>query len=204
MATSDIGKAAFFNVRNKNTGEIEKKTLIPPAPSDGDLGGISKEKLEKIDKLKEDIGNLDDTVFNVIQEPKDYTSDATILSDKFACMFTDTDKRLLIGISDGENLCDCYVISVNENDKFQIKGNVYNGNLYYPLIVMSSASFADNSIEQDSLVTAENGNYSYWGTGNATEIYEFVIPKGVKTLFVNKFSGGSEFLLKKYVDAKKK
>lgn len=68
---------------------------------------------------------------------------------------------------------------------------------------MSSASFSDNSIEQGSLVTAENGNYNYWGTGTETEIYEFVIPKGVKTLFVNKFSSGSEFLLKKYVDVKK-
>lgn len=153
--------------------------------------------------LEEDINNLDDTVFNVTQEPKDYASYATILSDKFACMFTDADKRLLISINDGENICDCYVISVNENDKFQIKGNVYNGNLYYPLIVMSSASFVDNNIENGSLVTAENGNYSYWGTGNGTEIYEFVIPKGVKTLFVNKFVGASEFLLKKYVDVKK-
>lgn len=62
MATSDIEKAAFLNVKNKDTGEIEKKTLIPPAPSDGDLGGISKEKLEQIDKLNEDLG---DYVINV-------------------------------------------------------------------------------------------------------------------------------------------
>lgn len=64
MATGDIGKAAFLNVKNKDTGEIEKKTLIPPAPSDGDLGGISEEELaqittnkEKISALGEDIGN---------------------------------------------------------------------------------------------------------------------------------------------------
>lgn len=31
--------------------------FIPPAPSDEDLGGISKEKLEQIDKLKEDISD---------------------------------------------------------------------------------------------------------------------------------------------------
>jgi hypothetical protein len=158
---------------------------------------------EETGSLKEDLGDLDGAVFNVIQEPKDCTSDATILSDKFACMFTGTDKRLLLSINDGKDICDCYVISVNENDKFQVKGRVFNDNLYYPLIVMSSASFSDNSIEQGSLVTAENGNYNYWGTGTETEIYEFVIPKGVKTLFVNKFSSGSEFLLKKYVDVKK-
>lgn len=58
MATSDIGKGAFLNVKNKDTGEIEKKTLIPPAPSDGDLGGISEEELEQITKNKEKISSL--------------------------------------------------------------------------------------------------------------------------------------------------
>lgn len=58
MATSDIGKGAFLNVKNKDTGEIEKKTLIPPAPSDGDLGGISEEKLVQITKNKEKISSL--------------------------------------------------------------------------------------------------------------------------------------------------
>lgn len=58
MATSDIGKGAFLNVRNKDTGEIEKKTLIPPAPSDGDLGGISEEELAQITTNKEKIASL--------------------------------------------------------------------------------------------------------------------------------------------------
>lgn len=58
MATSDIGKAAFLNSRNKDTGEIEKKTLIPPAPSDGDLGGISEEELAQITTNKEKISSL--------------------------------------------------------------------------------------------------------------------------------------------------
>ena len=58
MATSDIGKGAFLNVRNKDTGEIEKKTLIPPAPSDGDLGGISEEELAQITTNKEKISSL--------------------------------------------------------------------------------------------------------------------------------------------------
>lgn len=115
----------------------------PPRKNLATLGQVKDaldKRDEKIDSLKLPIGNLDDTVFNVIQEPKDCTSDATILSDKFACIFTGADKRLLISINDGENLCDCYVISVNENDKFQVRGTVYNGNLYYPLIIMSSAS----------------------------------------------------------------
>lgn len=58
MATSDIGKGSYLNVRNKDTGEIEKKTLIPPAPSDGDLGGISEEELVQITKNKEKISSL--------------------------------------------------------------------------------------------------------------------------------------------------
>lgn len=60
MATSDIGKAAYLNVKNKDTGEIEKKTLIPPAPSGGDLGGISEEELEQITTNKEKISSLNE------------------------------------------------------------------------------------------------------------------------------------------------
>ena len=71
MATSDIGKAEFFNAKNRNTGEIEKKTLIPLPPSDGDLGGISEEELaqittnkEGIALLKEDIVDVNDVIFD--------------------------------------------------------------------------------------------------------------------------------------------
>lgn len=60
MATSDIGKGSYLNVRNKDTGEIEKKTLIPPAPSDGDLGGISEEELAQITTNKEKIASLNE------------------------------------------------------------------------------------------------------------------------------------------------
>lgn len=64
MATSDIGKGAFLNVKNKDTGEIEKKTLIPPAPSDGDLGGISEEDLAQITTNKEKISSLNEEKAN--------------------------------------------------------------------------------------------------------------------------------------------
>jgi hypothetical protein len=55
MATSDIGKGAYLIAKNKDTGEIEKKTLIPPAPSDGDLGGISEEELAQITTNKKEL-----------------------------------------------------------------------------------------------------------------------------------------------------
>lgn len=64
MTTSDIGKAAFLNVKNKDTGEIEKKTLIPPAPSDGDLGGILEEELAQITTNKEKISSLNEEKAN--------------------------------------------------------------------------------------------------------------------------------------------
>lgn len=64
MATSDIGKAAFLNVKNEKTGEIEKKTLIPPAPSDGDLGGISEEELAQITTNKEKISSLNEELID--------------------------------------------------------------------------------------------------------------------------------------------
>lgn len=157
---------------------------------------------EQANNLNNDIGDLDDAVFNVIQELKDYTSNANILHEQFVTLYEGPHNRLMIGLQQGKNFSDCYVISVNENDRFQIKGHDYNGEnlLATPLIVMSSVSFGDNSMD-GSLVTSENGNYSYWGNGNG--IYEFVIPHGVKTLFVNKYVNEPEFFLKKYVDVKK-
>lgn len=155
--------------------------------------------------IRAQIGGLNDAVFNVIREFKDYTSNATILYDKFVSLSTDPlDGRLVINLIDGENICDCYAIPVNENDRFQVKGLTHKDKIYYyPLIVMSSASLEKNSIKKDSLVTAENGNYSYWGNEAGTGIYEIVIPKGVKTLFVNKFAGNLEFSVKKYFEEKK-
>lgn len=64
MATSDIGKAKFLNVKNKDTGEVEKKTLIPLPPSDGDLGGISEEELAQITTNKENISLLNEEKVN--------------------------------------------------------------------------------------------------------------------------------------------
>lgn len=64
MATSDIGKGAYLIVKNKDTGKIEKKTLIPPAPSDGDLGGISEEELAQITTNKEKIASLNEEKAN--------------------------------------------------------------------------------------------------------------------------------------------
>lgn len=50
-------KAEYFNAIDKATGEVKEVQFIPPAPSGGDLGGISQEKLEQIDKLNEDMSN---------------------------------------------------------------------------------------------------------------------------------------------------
>ena len=54
---ADRVKAEYFNAKDKATGDIKEIQFIPPAPSDGDLGGISQEKLEQIDKLKEEKAN---------------------------------------------------------------------------------------------------------------------------------------------------
>lgn len=72
MATSDIGKAKFFNAKNKNTGEVEKKTLIPLPPSDGDLGGISEEELAQITTNKENISSLRE---NLVVRQKEQPTD---------------------------------------------------------------------------------------------------------------------------------
>ena len=61
---ADRVKAEYFNAKDKATGEMKKIQFIPPAPSGGDLGGISEEELtqittnkEKISELKKDLAN---------------------------------------------------------------------------------------------------------------------------------------------------
>ena len=50
-------KAEYLNAIDKATGEVKEVQFIPPAPSGGDLGGISQEKLEQIDKIEKDVSN---------------------------------------------------------------------------------------------------------------------------------------------------
>lgn len=57
-------KAEYFNAKDKATGEIKEIQFIPPAPSDGDLGGISQEKLEQIDELKSDLSDIKNDVLH--------------------------------------------------------------------------------------------------------------------------------------------
>ena len=73
-------KAEFFETKDKATGEIKEVQFIPPAPSDEDLGGISKEKLEQIDKLKEDIVTLGTTQDNVVDVEKTEFFNVQLLS----------------------------------------------------------------------------------------------------------------------------
>lgn len=75
-------KAEFFETKDKATGEIKEVQFIPPAPSDGDLGGISKEKLEQIDKLKEDLTELqNENGINYTQISPELSQRKTTLTD---------------------------------------------------------------------------------------------------------------------------
>lgn len=77
-------KAEYFNAKDKATGEVKEIQFIPPAPSGGDLGGISQEKLEQIDKLKEDLDNID---INYL--PLDNKEIVTIESSNLATTYID-------------------------------------------------------------------------------------------------------------------
>ena len=57
MADITKVKALGLNAVDEGTGNEVLAQFIPPEPSGGDLGGISQEKLEQIDKLKEDLGD---------------------------------------------------------------------------------------------------------------------------------------------------
>ena len=56
-------KAEYLNAKDKETGEVKEIQFIPPAPSDGDLGGISEEELEQIQQNKEKVSSLNENLW---------------------------------------------------------------------------------------------------------------------------------------------
>lgn len=58
-------KAEYIVSKDKATEEEVHVRMIPPEPEGEDLGGISKEKLEQIDKLNEDSEKKDVLVENL-------------------------------------------------------------------------------------------------------------------------------------------
>lgn len=59
-------KAEYLNAIDKATGETKEIQFIPPAPSDGDLGGISEEELAQITTNKEKISSLNAEKVNYV------------------------------------------------------------------------------------------------------------------------------------------
>lgn len=148
MATSDIGKGAYLIAKNKDTGEIEKKTLIPPAPSDGDLGGISEEELAQITTNKENISSLrENLVVRQKEQPTDPNNNVWISDEddevevpdmgEFNSLKEDLDKLSIIKI--GENKC------TNKNA-------VYNSTIYLPVFLEKSKSYIIYNPTSETLI----------------------------------------------------
>ena len=173
MATSDIGKAEFLNVKNKDTGEVEKKTLIPLPPSDGDLGGISEEELaqittnkEKISSLKEDIVNQENKLEPIVKSNQDL-KDVFYICDVYGNVIFMADKDGVHSTGfDGKNLALNDVISTYE-DSFYITDS--NGNVIFMADkdgVHSTGFDGKNLALNDVISTYEDSFYITDSNGN--------------------------------------
>lgn len=61
-----VVKAEYLVAKDSESGEEQNVKFVPPAPSDGDLGGISKEDSEQITKNKNDIADIRKTLWDKI------------------------------------------------------------------------------------------------------------------------------------------
>lgn len=61
-----VVKAEYLVAKDSESGEEQNVKFVPPAPSDGDLGGISKEDSEQIRKNKNDIADIRMTLWDKI------------------------------------------------------------------------------------------------------------------------------------------
>ena len=61
-----VVKAEYLVAQDSESGEEQNVKFIPPEPSDGDLGGISKEDSEQITKNKNDIDDIRTTLWDKI------------------------------------------------------------------------------------------------------------------------------------------
>lgn len=59
-------KAEYLVTQDSESGEEQNVKFVPPVPSDGDLGGISKEDSEQITKNKNDIDDIRMTLWDKI------------------------------------------------------------------------------------------------------------------------------------------
>ena len=61
-----VVKAEYLVTQDSESGEEQNVKFVPPVPSDGDLGGISKEDSEQIAKNKNDIDDIRMTLWDKI------------------------------------------------------------------------------------------------------------------------------------------
>lgn len=61
-----VVKAEYLVAKDSESGEEQNVKFVPPAPSDGDLGGISKEDSEQITENKNDITDIRKTLWDKI------------------------------------------------------------------------------------------------------------------------------------------
>lgn len=120
-----VVKAEYLVAKDSESGEEQNVKFVPPAPSDGDLGGISKEDSEQITKNKNDIANIRMTLWDKILDK---------LTSAVVERLNTTNKTVIGALNELNSKLEITAIAPNPLDK----GNVTSSYKISPKIIDQS------------------------------------------------------------------
>lgn len=182
-----VVKAEYLVAKDSKSGEEQNVKFVPPAPSDGDLGGISKEDSEQIKKNKNDIADIRMTLWDKILDKltnavvgRLNTTDKTVigalneLDRKGLKLFYSgyiTNNPLKINLNTGLYLVTTYRSGGYEISSLSVLNiQIQNGSF---LEVLAKGKDYDSTVKMDFTENSLSANYKVTLSGSCTiKIYK--------------------------------
>lgn len=164
-----VVKAEYLVTQDSESGEEQNVKFVPPVPSDGDLGGISKEDSEQITKNKNDIDDIRRTLWDKILDK---------LTNAVVKRLNTTDKTV-IGAINELNSKQSKTVSVSNATSIQELVNSATGGTNI-LFHLAGAGYTGNDLPKDTNYGYGSGIIFYRNSGSCKIV---LIPEGSKPVW---------------------
>lgn len=164
-----VVKAEYLVAKDSESGEEQNVKFVPPAPSDGDLGGISKEDSEQITENKNDITDIRKTLWDKILDK---------LTNAVVTRLNTTDKTV-IGALNELNSKQSKTISVSNVTDIQTLVNSATGGTNI-LFHLAGAGYTGSDLPNDAKYKYGSG-IIFFRNSNSCKIVLF--PEEVKPVW---------------------
>lgn len=164
-----VVKAEYLVAKDSESGEEQNVKFVPPAPSDGDLGGISKEDSEQITENKNDITDIRKTLWDKILDK---------LTNAVVTRLNTTDKTV-IGALNELNSKQSKTVSVSNVTSIQkLVNNAMGGtNILFHL---AGSSYTGSDLPKDTNYRYGSGIIFYRSSGSCKIV---LFPEGEKPVW---------------------